>query len=559
MKGIFVYNIIVKNYSTLTATALTVLALSSCAGTSSTAGTPNSTQTREARIAELQVVDCLLPGQMRMLGNRSYMTPRRPATLTAAECQLRGGEYVAYDRADYKTALSVWMPAAEQGDADAQVNVGEIFEKGTGGSPNYEAAIIWYQKAAEQKNKRAQFNLGTLYEQGLGVEQDKVAALMWYRKAWGLPEDSIVFQSSVKAQQAEMSARLNKEISSKNLQISIMKKQLGELTATLAQKNDADLSGQVKELQSIVNQLEQEAETAKKQQFAMQARTDKLLVRTPVKLSNANDIVSSSEVQGTTEAVELKNINFGKFYALVIGVQNYQNINSLETPINDINAIADILTNQYNFTVTKIVNADDVGVMEAINNMNDLLTENDNLLIFYAGHGARLASGDTEAGYWLPSNADAPPRDTYWVANEFVTRHLARFKAKRVLVVADSCYSGLLSSAPGFLMLGQNGKYTDEYIAYKADKRSRLLMTSGGDNPVLDSAGKNNSVFTKAFIHALTDNTDIMSGPELFLKLKGEVTKSAKAVNFDQVPEYKSIKGAGHEVGDFFFIPKASS
>lgn len=200
--------------------------------------------------------------------------------------------------------------------------------------------------------------------------------------------------------------------------------------------------------------------------------------------------------------------------------------------------------------------------MEAINNINSQLTENDNLLIFYAGHGARLQSGDIESGYWLPTNAEAPPRDTFWVANEFVTRHLARIKAKRVLVVADSCYSGLLSSAPGFLMMGDDSKYTNEYIKYKAPKRSRLLLASGGDFPVLDSSGDTEerySIFTKAFLNALSNNNKILSAPQLFMDVRSTVKTSAQDVGFEQTPIYKTIKGAGHEVGDFFFIPKNKS
>ncbi len=131
------------------------------------------------------MVDCLLPGQVRRLGQSRYITARRPILTTAALCRLRGGEYTEYDRADYRSALAVWMPAAQAGDAQAQTNVGEIFERGLGGSPNYEAAFIWYEKAATQGDARAQFNLGTLYERGLGVPADKLQALNWYRKAWG--------------------------------------------------------------------------------------------------------------------------------------------------------------------------------------------------------------------------------------------------------------------------------------------------------------------------------------------------------------------------------------
>ena len=506
-----------------------------------------------ARIAELQVVDCLLPGQVRMLGTRSYLTPRRPATLSAAECQIRGGEYVAYDRADYKSALNVWLPTAESGDAEAQVNVGEIFEKGSAGVANYDAALIWYNKAAAQGNKRAQFNLGTLYEQGLGVEKDPLVALSWYRKAWDLPEDSIIFKSTVDKQQQEVLDSLTSDIRKKDVQINALQQQLKQLSETVKKQNNTELNTQVQELKNLISELEAQAAVAKTKKVAIQSRSDELKLRTPTQTA------AQSTLSGTGTDVKVADINFGKYYALVIGVQNYDKLDNLTTPIDDINAIATLLTTQYGFQVQKVINADDVGVMEAINNINNQLTENDNLLIFYAGHGARLKTGEIESGYWLPTNAEAPPRDTFWVANEFVTRHLARFKAKRVLVVSDSCYSGLLSSAPGSLMMGEDTKYTDEYIKYKAPKRSRLLLASGGDNPVLDSDGGNHSIFTKAFIEALSGNQSILSGPQLFLKIRTKVADSANKVGFKQTPEYKTIKGAGHEVGDFFFIPKTKS
>ena len=159
---------------------------------------PANGATEQERIAGLHIVDCLLPGQLRKLGKSTYLSPRRPIKTTASDCNIRGGEYVAYDRADYKSALSVWMASAEAGNAEAQANVGEIFERGLGGTPNYAAAFIWYRKSAEQGNKRGQFNLGTLYEQGLGVEKDQLEALNWYRAAWGLPQDSVIFQSAAR-------------------------------------------------------------------------------------------------------------------------------------------------------------------------------------------------------------------------------------------------------------------------------------------------------------------------------------------------------------------------
>ena len=135
----------------------------------------------------LLTVDCLLPGQVRQLGtSMTYLTPRRPVRTSVGDCEVRGGEYVAYDRADYATALKVWQAAAEQGDKEAQTNLGEIYERGVGGAPDYEKAAFWYRKAADQGYARAQIDLGFLYEQGRGVAKDPAMALQLYRKAAGL-------------------------------------------------------------------------------------------------------------------------------------------------------------------------------------------------------------------------------------------------------------------------------------------------------------------------------------------------------------------------------------
>ena len=135
------------------------------------------------------MVDCLLPGQIRRLGGKmTFLGPRRPMKTSTRDCEIRGGEYVSYDRANYATALKVWLESAKQGDPKAQTYVGEIYEKGLGTAPDYAAAAEWYRKAAEQNFSAAAINLGSLYERGLGVQKDQREALNWYRKASGLSE-----------------------------------------------------------------------------------------------------------------------------------------------------------------------------------------------------------------------------------------------------------------------------------------------------------------------------------------------------------------------------------
>ena len=109
-------------------------------------------------VDKLSVVDCLLPGQLRKLGMQmAYMTARRPIRTPAINCEIRGAEYIAFDRANYETALKTWMPKASEGNAEAQVYVGEIYEKGLGVSANKTMAKKWYLAAAEQGLASAQY------------------------------------------------------------------------------------------------------------------------------------------------------------------------------------------------------------------------------------------------------------------------------------------------------------------------------------------------------------------------------------------------------------------
>ncbi len=154
------------------------------------------------RVEDLALVDCLLPGQVRQLGTRmTYLSPRRYIKTTQSDCGIRGGEFIRFDRADYRTALQVLLPKARAGDAVAQTYVGEIYEKGLGlPAPDYAAAARWYAQAAAQGYAPAQTNLGLLYERGLGVPRDKAKALNWYRKATGITQDPLIFESQLKSE-----------------------------------------------------------------------------------------------------------------------------------------------------------------------------------------------------------------------------------------------------------------------------------------------------------------------------------------------------------------------
>ncbi len=85
--------------------------------------------------------------------------------------------------ADWDTVIRDLRLRAEQGDTDAQTDLGTMYLKGLGVPQDYAKAVQWFQKAAEQGFVQAQAVLGTMYGQGLGVPQDFVQAHKWLNLA----------------------------------------------------------------------------------------------------------------------------------------------------------------------------------------------------------------------------------------------------------------------------------------------------------------------------------------------------------------------------------------
>ena len=72
--------------------------------------------------------------------------------------------YDAYERGDNVTAFREWKPLAEQGFANAQYNLGLMYDEGLGVTQDSAEAVKWFRKAAEQGNDHAQYNLGVMYQ-----------------------------------------------------------------------------------------------------------------------------------------------------------------------------------------------------------------------------------------------------------------------------------------------------------------------------------------------------------------------------------------------------------
>jgi uncharacterized caspase-like protein len=182
-------------------------------------------------------------------------------------------------------------------------------------------------------------------------------------------------------------------------------------------------------------------------------------------------------------------------------------------------------------------------IVEALDDYRNRLEPQDNLLIYYAGHGWL----DTEAdkGFWLPIDAH-PDKRTQWVSNDTVRDALRALKAKHVLVVADSCFSGTLTRG----LTTRSAQRSRDYLERMARLKARQVLTSGGLEPVADSSGSGHSPFAAALIGVLTANRNVLDATSLFGELRRPV-----ALSSEQVPQFADIRLVGHQGGDFLFVP----
>lgn len=233
------------------------------------------------------------------------------------------------------------------------------------------------------------------------------------------------------------------------------------------------------------------------------------------------------------------------YHALIIGNNNYDHLIKLDAAINDATVLSKVLTKKYGFNVELLIDANYDTIVNSLHQISKKLTDKDNLLIFYAGHGE--LDKKQNRGYWLPVDASYDLRSK-WISNAIIADELKATEAKHVLLIVDSCFSGSLMRSGG---VNEKSTLDQSYIDLLKKKKTRLVITSGGNEPVMDSDGGDHSIFAKKLIDSLQDNNKVISTQQLFENIRRYV-----AVNANQTPERAAIYQAGHDGGDFLFFSK---
>ncbi|MEY2903101.1 MAG: hypothetical protein RLY89_2207 [Bacteroidota bacterium] len=241
---------------------------------------------------------------------------------------------------------------------------------------------------------------------------------------------------------------------------------------------------------------------------------------------------------------EIIAVKDGQNYALFIASQNYDDpsIPSLENPVTDAVKLKLVLKKNYGFKEDNLFllnNPEKSNFRQQFQQLSEVLQPEDNLIIFYAGHGIWVEK--EKKGYWLLTDAKRNDTET-WVSNKDVLNMIAKLPTRHTLLITDACFSG------GVFKTRSIGKDAPASIVSMNEKISRVAITSGNDTEVPDE-----SVFMKYLIKALSENKEkYLTAQKMF------ITQIIEAVMTETKtePRYGTLELAGHVGGDFIFTKK---
>ena len=240
---------------------------------------------------------------------------------------------------------------------------------------------------------------------------------------------------------------------------------------------------------------------------------------------------------------------YRQYRALVIGVSDYLYWPRLPNAVKDAREVASVLKDR-GFLVTILENPISDKIKKALKRLVfQESSAEDGVLIYFAGHGdtMRLADG-TELGYIVPRDCPLQKNDPIGFTEkainmEEIQTYSLQLKAKHLLAVFDSCFSGSIFAL---------GRAAPADITFKTAQPVRQYITAGsGDEIVPDE-----SIFKKCFLDALKGEADANSdgyvtGSELGLYLESNVVNYSRNA---QHPQYGKIRNPNLDKGDFVFV-----
>lgn len=230
----------------------------------------------------------------------------------------------------------------------------------------------------------------------------------------------------------------------------------------------------------------------------------------------------------------------GTQHAVLIAIDKYTHWNSLRYPVKDAKEIKEILSRRYfidRFYELYDDSATKADIIRLFNRLISTLKPEDGLFIFYAGHGHLDQMSDT--GFWIPADGglDRFEQDN-WLPNAQLRGFISKMKARHVVLMSDSCFSGDILNPTRAI----TPEITSEYFRNAYSRVSRQVLTSGASETVPDV-----SDFARGLKMALEGNTAPQLDP---LMLYNQIRLGMKGTT----PLLGDLKDSGHQEGASFLF-----
>lgn len=230
----------------------------------------------------------------------------------------------------------------------------------------------------------------------------------------------------------------------------------------------------------------------------------------------------------------------GRYYALLLAAQNYEEFNKLQNPIDDARKLREVLVKKYLFKESDVVlieNPTRTMMIDSLDSFSLKMSANDNLIVFYAGHGKLRTLGNE--GCWIPVDGKRHSSANYVSSGEILKRFQG-IKARHVLLLIDACFSGSIFEE-------MTATRAEDNAANKYGRHSRKAMTSGALEEVSDK-----SLFMKLLIDELSSNrSPFLTASSLFHAVQDSLEN---VTGYTQVPQFQNLQTDLNEGGDFIFV-----
>jgi len=248
--------------------------------------------------------------------------------------------------------------------------------------------------------------------------------------------------------------------------------------------------------------------------------------------------------------LDAQDLKVGDYYALIIGVDNYSgDWEVLSNAVRDAKTLEQTLEQHYKFDYFRaLINeeASRENIINAFEWLMSTVTEDDNVLIYYTGHGDYNSKLD--AGFWVPADAQSSSVSGL-ISNTDVITFIKGIKSRHTLLISDACFTGDIFRGQAIQV-----EYEDspKYYEKVHQSSSRKAITSGGIEPVLGGGSDGHSVFAFFLLRALMKNENkYFDATQLYNNVWIPV-----ANNSEQTPQFHPLKNTGDAGGQFVFVKK---